>query len=110
MQQTSSAGRATLVLTNRSSTARLVTLRSRESDSFRVVTDPGTPLRLAPGGSASLLLRVEVVHWAGAGRLSNWADGMTLVVQSSRAADPATLGLRDVLLAPAGGSVAATCR
>ena len=115
VQQTSSAGRATLVLTNRSAYPREVQLRSLEAGSFAVVTDPRTPLVLGPGRSTSVLLRVNVRSCAGAGRLSNWADGVSLRIQPQDGgggdADGATeLGLRDALLAPAGAAVQRTCR
>ena len=79
---TSSADRATLVLTNRARTGRKISFATVESDGFELVTDPPGTMLLAPGESESILLTIRVTSCKGVGRLSNWADGVSLQVRA----------------------------
>jgi hypothetical protein len=117
VQQTSSATSARLVLTNRSGHDKQVNITVGEHDGFGLVAFPWAPFVLGPGRSQSVLLRVGVGSCQDVDRLSNWADGVSLRVTSriqtgADAADdtgPAQMGLRDILLAPAGAAVQKAC-
>jgi hypothetical protein len=117
VQQTSSATSARLVLTNRSGHDKQIDITTGEEDGFDLVAFPRAPFVLGPGRSQSVLLRIGVSSCKDVGRLSNWADAVSLRITSriqtgADAADdtgPSQLGLRDVLLAPGGAAVQKAC-
>jgi hypothetical protein len=117
VQQTSSAVGAALVLTNGTPTPRRIDFTTLESDGFRLLSSPGTPLILAAGDSSSVFLTVAVDGCGGVGRLTNWAEGVSLEVTTignridPDAADnpPDQYSLRDVILAPLGAAVQKAC-
>ena len=103
---------AALVLTNGTPTPRRIDFTTLESDGFRLLSSPGTPLVLAAGDSTSVFLTVAVDGCGGVGRLTNWAEGVSLEVTTignridPDAADnpPDQYSLRDVILAPLGAA------
>jgi hypothetical protein len=117
VQQTSSAVGAALVLTNGTPTPRRIDFTTMESDGFRLLSSPGTPLVLAAGDSTSVFLTVAVDGCAGVGRLTNWAEGVSLNVTTvGNRLDPDAVdnppdqySLRDVILAPLGAAVQKSC-
>ena len=117
VQQTSSAVGAALVLTNGTPTPRRIDLTTLESDGFRLLSSPGTPLVLAAGDSTSVFLTVAVDGCAGVGRLTNWAEGVSMEVTTvGNRIDPDAVddppdqySLRDVILAPLGAAVQKAC-
>jgi len=118
VQQTSSAHGAVLVITNHSSSLRTVRFNTAETDGFRLHSEPRGIQVLGAGRSVSVLLTFSVSNCHDVGRLTNYADGVTLQVRRGgqdittiTSMDPtAQLGLRDSLLAPLGAAVAKHCQ
>jgi hypothetical protein len=117
VEQTSSALGAALVLTNGTPNPRKVSFSTLESDGFRLQTSPGAPIVLRPGDSISVFLTIKVDGCDGVGRLSNWAEGVSMQVTSAGSGTavqtdvepPDQYSLRDVMLAPLGAAVQKAC-
>jgi hypothetical protein len=116
VEQTSSAIGAALVLTNGTPNPRQVDFTTLESDGFELLTSPGTPLVLDPGASMSVFLTIKVDSCDNVGRLTNWAEGVSMQVssqgrgnQGSDRTAPDSYSLRELVLAPLGAAVQRTC-
>ena len=116
VQQTSHAEGAVLVVTNHATAPREVGFAIAERDGFALRTSPRRLPVLGSGRSYSILVTFTVTDCRDVGRLTNYADGVTLQVRPTdlsaraRAAnDPAELSLRDVVLAPLGAAVQKAC-
>jgi hypothetical protein len=117
VQQTSHAEAAVLVLTNHATLPRHVHFATSETDGFVLHTTPRGDRVLGPGRSVSVLLTFTVSDCRDVGRLTNYAQGVTLQVKptSEGGSAPAAravvseLGLGESLLAPLGAAVQKAC-
>jgi hypothetical protein len=116
VEQTSSAVGAALVLTNGTPNPRKVDFATLEADGFELLTSPGSPIVLGPGASMSVFLSIKVDSCANVGRLTNWAEGVSMQVTSqgngsaiSDRSGPDSYSLREVVLAPLGAAVERSC-
>jgi hypothetical protein len=117
VQQTSHAEAAVLVLTNRATAPRNVHFATSETDGFVLHTTPRGDRVLGPGRSVSVLLTFSVRNCRDVGRLTNYAQGVTLQVTRTGEggstpavhAEVSELGLGESLLAPLGAAVQKAC-
>jgi hypothetical protein len=117
VQQTSHAEGAVLVLTNHATAPRHLHFATGETDGFVLHTTPLGDRVLGSGRSMSVLLTFTVSDCRKVGRLTNYAQSVTLQVEPTGEggstpavhAELAELGLGESLLAPLGAAVQKAC-
>jgi hypothetical protein len=117
VQSTFTAEQATFILVNRAADERWVTFVGPPSSVFRIVSNPASPVAIAPGGSQSVTVRAEVLSCQNLFTLRAWADGVHLEVRHGNAVNesagdaltPSTMPLGALVLASLGASVQRTC-
>lgn len=117
VQSTFTAEQATLIMDNRTAEPRSITFSAERSSVFALLATPRGPIVLAPGQSASAVIRARVSSCHELYTVGDWADSARVEVRrlgrplpaTDNGSSPTTYPLKGLVLATLGAAIQKSC-